>query len=707
MADRRSSRQTSQLVSATSPNTAGPINTQGYNHFDLSRRRLDTQRFDEVHPVLCEAIVEGSVAKLQSMHDLRTYSLASPMLSDLQMKRSSFAVPMSSIAPNGWEYLYKNPVRGQDIVYTDVLQCLDIPALYRGLDYMRVAIYKQAVNGTLTGAHFLHFINILQLLFTNASLPKLLGFTFPVNVYWYRDDSSSSNGLTKFDRAISAFYNQLYSSRYFTSVSWRDRDNVSHSLINSNTTSVGAVFNSFMDFNRYSTGVFTVTGTMSTYCPLIAQWFVENNLSMSYGSSTSPFYLNASPQDPLNLEPFLAYQQLCSQYYSNDHIDDIYNGRRYYQDLFSYVRTTIKDFTSWTADVDKPSFSDFFTINGVDVPYDPMAGALGGLLITSLFEAFSYYADGTTHVLSTVPIPIQELYNIIRSVFTIQASLRYGDYFTTARTQPLAVGDVSISGTVSNSVATVSAIDTNKSLWMQRFLNAVNRASQDIYAYIYEMAGVNVKRKLPEPYFLTSESYNIGKQQVSNTTSDNQGDQVTILKDQSSRYMFEIFFDEPSYLIIVDTFSVPSVYPFPTRELFFRSDRFDWYNSYMEHIGDQSLPLYALDSRQSAVLDPSVVFGYQTRYAQFKYGVSDAVGGFTFGNLPSWYPLYDPLESRNIVNSTSSVLSPYFLRNNNMEFDKLYSSLTYLSPGSRFHFVKSIYFKFDLNGRMQKFPSLL
>ena len=108
---------TSPQGSLNNPRTA---NRESYNTFNRSRKRLSTQLFNQVQPMYCQAQIEGDVSRLQVSHDLRSYTLKSPLLSDVQMHRTFFQVPWSAIMPNTWENLYRQPIKGSDIDYTKV-----------------------------------------------------------------------------------------------------------------------------------------------------------------------------------------------------------------------------------------------------------------------------------------------------------------------------------------------------------------------------------------------------------------------------------------------------------------------------------------------------------------------------------------------------------------------------------------------------------
>lgn len=121
---------------------ANPINdpnfssNQGSNTFDLQYQNLLTARYGEITPFFYYTGLGRDRVSLQSSQDLRTYTLASPLMSSLRMKKAYFSVPLKAIMPNTWNYLFVNPVKGNDVpdnayCYVDLFKILyDIASGY-------------------------------------------------------------------------------------------------------------------------------------------------------------------------------------------------------------------------------------------------------------------------------------------------------------------------------------------------------------------------------------------------------------------------------------------------------------------------------------------------------------------------------------------------------------------------------------------------
>ena len=173
--------QSSPVSPERNRNQAVPINREGYNTFDKSRLNLYTQRFSEVCPCYFDDVVEGDNIINQATQDVRTFALRSPLMNNLKMYRSFYYVPLSAIAPRSWEYLQRQPIKGEDITFTDY----DISAsvyelnaiLSMLLDRSKYPIDKVGVASVTYASTTLFILGAL--LYSNSGLLKRLGYTSP------------------------------------------------------------------------------------------------------------------------------------------------------------------------------------------------------------------------------------------------------------------------------------------------------------------------------------------------------------------------------------------------------------------------------------------------------------------------------------------------------------------------------------------------
>lgn len=650
------------LVNQGGLNKPGLYNKESYNTFDRGRVRFTTQRFDQILPVYKSAEIEGNVSRLRSVHDLRTYTLNAPLMSSVKMHRSFFQVPWSIIMPKTWELIYRIPVKGDDINYPAVAPIVKVSSvvnycygLFAGLDASTASYAVDAIHAVLQVSSIL----------SRSSLLKTLGCSLP-----YEEVG---------DQAFEALVDFISKWTDESSVISITDESLRGYFLKGTGLSVSEIFNFLEKAADYPNNM---TCTIGAGDEAAYKTFVQSLQGLFAASELGvPATYFSDSTRTLDLMPVLAYQCIVAQYYSNSHVDDVYSAKMWNEALLSEFYATMSNSSV------KPTtpFAYSFELNGVTYQYDLCSG-------NHLESIFSVRPNGTTDYLA-----YEALSRFILPLFTIGRSLKYGDYFTNARTTPLAVGDVDIEVSADSKV---SAIDVNKKLWVQRLANAINRMNQNIYDYMEGLTGVSAERRVPQPNFICSESYNLGGMEVENTTSEDQGNVVTLLRNSESRYMYEVYIDEPSYVIGVNTFSVAQIYGKSTDRDFYHNERLDWFNPFAQHFGDQDVQAAEITIPKAGYDYESCTFGYQYRYGEFKNAISQATGGFIDGSLPSWALLYD--DSEGYLNVCSG-----FIRNSNTAFDKLYKSLTGKNPSNRFHFILGIRFDNPVNSKQQATPTLI
>lgn len=114
------------------------VNRQGvyvprtHNTFDNSYFHYKTQKFGQYEPFFVMEGVPGDMIPLHSSHDIRSLPMASPFLSSLKLNKDYFMCPMPAILPNTWEYIFRQPVQGDDVPYD--ANCL-FPAYSLDVDF--------------------------------------------------------------------------------------------------------------------------------------------------------------------------------------------------------------------------------------------------------------------------------------------------------------------------------------------------------------------------------------------------------------------------------------------------------------------------------------------------------------------------------------------------------------------------------------------
>ena len=281
----------------------------------------------------------------------------------------------------------------------------------------------------------------------------------------------------------------------------------------------------------------------------------------------------------------------------------------------------------------------------------------------------------------------------LQYLFGLHNSLVYGDYFHSAKTTPLAAVDVNAPVTS----AKVSAIDVTKSIIMQRFGNAVQKAGQRFKDYVSDVLGGNVSPDYHEPKWIVGNTFLLGANEIENT-ADKQGNVVQNIRTTADNWVYETEIGMQSVILGLFFFNTPSVY---SRAIFrenMQVDRFDFFNPRLQNIGDQ--PVYCFELSYVSRIDQ--YFGYQTRNADMKQRFSILRGGFV-GSLPSWAFSIDDSYDFYSLNHVDSE----YIRDVPCNFDRFYSSLTGLTLANRFHMI----FKFSNNchaaRNMQITPTIL
>ena len=694
------------LVNQDSRNCPQTSNRESYNTFDKSHQVADTQLFDEVRPFYMDAALSGDVKRMRFTNNDWSPVTNSQILTDVHKHRAFFQVPWSVIMPNTWEYLYREPVQGEDINWLSVAPVLtksNMTRILENLFYYVKAGTSVKFNLSLS-ERLIRSVYLFYCMFGKGGLPQTLG------VRMFSDTPFSSSQYTftperAFQRLCALFspsgvtvsegvnFSLLGGSGLLSfTPNYVVNPTGSSSRVEYKISSSVDAFNFFRDFILYSNPgtlggvnvdqIGSVGGSSVTVGDIFS--YVFTGRSVQTGGSSVAYYgsmvnlFNSLPDSwTYNLMPLIAYQCLWYQFFTNDRVDPLYSAKSWQSYVFS---TFIGN--------NKTGASLSFDINGTSVFYDAYSSYCITMLVGGIVNNDSL---------------LDSVLDYLTELFVIRPSMRAGDYFTSMRTQPLAVGGVNIS--VNADI--VSAVDINKSLWVQRFLNAVNRTKQSIYDYLESITGVLPSRREVQPNFIAEEVYNISGQMIENT-ADSQGTMVSILRNMQSNMLYDVFIDEPSFIIGVDSYSVQYVYPDSCNRIARMGDRLDWFNDFMQHVGDQPVYLDELytPSNLSRLFNP---IGYQLRYAEFKNKISRACGAFIsdVGPLNSWLILFGRDDFRGEVNDPGRSISPYMIRNHNQDFDVLFSSLSSVDPTNRYHFVKFTAVSENDNSKQQAYPTLL
>lgn len=715
------------------------------NFFDNSEHRFMTARFADVTPFLAFDCVPGDRHTFKTNMRLRSYTLASPLMSTLTMSKDYYAVPLSSIIPNAFEKFYANPIKGDDVPYSTYCfgtipikslltfisgQTLpaktELPVTSSGLFYDSLTAFALLSNivssGSLLSSLGFHTQNLMLKyvprsyqvhLVSGSGRVQRTGYDFYFQTF---DEFIDQNrfGLTH-DSAIVPANSSSFKQVYNLSVCSITLSYTSHPLYGTSNVVYDVVnpagYRKFIDDIISGHSYLSSSFPISVYCSysdtsdgLVSYYSIQNTLAWFYLFPLDKFYGISDVNGTVIHDAALFRAKFDTSFIGSDlsaNSDqwffadndalrfDVSYLVAYHQIIAQFFSVDAIDniYTSkmWMENMASlvTSSSKKFTYNGISIPYDIFSNNT----LDSLFSKL-----GSPSVPKTV-------FAFIANLFCYENSLAYGDYFNGGRLEPLAVGDVNIIGTGSeaNNNVTVNALDVTRNLQFQRFLNKVNRTGAAIWDYIRGIQGHIPVQIDPMPRFIAHESTVISGFEVENTTAGDisnpttqQGYPVTMLNSGESKFAFDIEVGgDPCVVLGLMSFDMRRAYSSTVDRAFFKRDRFDFFQPDLQNIGDQALyfgelsPCYPKFQGFLA----EYPFAYHLRDTHYKQRYPVAFGGFTRQDiLPSWANVIDFVNYDYVGDGLNSEM----IRNHNSDFDKFYQSLNGVTLSSYFHFIISI-----------------
>lgn len=655
-------------------NTPQPI--RGLNKFPDTFSHPDTHRFGDIDPFFVKNVLRHDTMPFQAGHELRTHTLASPMLSGVEMEKTLIHVPMRAIYPLNWDLMLVPPTQGDDVPDDTRLVVRNLLSFCNSLlTYLRSDVFKNMLNTTRWPQLFVYLF-FLESVFSEGSLFAKMNMHFSTYFSWFPNQFGSRSFDEFFDSLIGAFIennafdNVVFRVKYESG----NEENFAVSLtvpdvgFNGRIVSVGALLELLRD-NEFSVltfadqplGDFAFVGDIVDKTQIIVPKESNNVTNVAF-----------------NIEYIAAYQLACSQFATNEHVDFIYSADLYRKELRSQFASYINFFDTQTLTA-LPLVVEYFQYNGDSYEYDVFSGRYFDELFSDL-STITQVPLEFTPFLGFLNIHYTIVQQLRINVFSARKSLKYGDYFTGARPQPLAVGEVSVP--LQN--GQVDILDTTRGISITRFRNTVNIAGRKVGNYLKALWG-GVLPKGPDdiPTFLVSERFGIGKQEVENTgaeqaSPDAQNIVTTNLRSGNSKFLINASFDEPAIVIGLVSFDARTIYSKTMTRFAFHYDRYDDFIPQMQYFGDQEIFARELG------LNSNENFAYTIRNMEYKQSYPYASGGF-INYLKSWVMLQDNSVGNPLP--PNGKISPEFIRFTNYEFDRFYKSLTGYSLASRFHFI--------------------
>lgn len=662
-----------EIVNGTSANNTNPHVAKHHSRFPLKEVFFDTHRFGEYHPHFVVNAWESERHPVRCVSDTRSWTLKAPLMQDIVMNKDYFMVTLRAILPFQAERVRMNPNIGDDVpadCYTSVSNFVEKVADFARSFDSEIAGYTPSGSAdSLRHATLcLKKAIFLESIFSRGSLLASLGSNLSACL-----TVRNVNGAVITDRNIDKTIDEicrLIAADIAANGPWK---------ASIDSTAYTIYLPSMIDRSdaviRQSNPI-----TLRDFMQKIrdtSDWFLTANGSISYslngviGSSVT--LVTTNDESPMDLARLWAYQLSCAEYFSNDKVDYIYSADLYRQYINSLCYSAIAN------EGDSIAVNGKFPWNGSLLEYDYLSSYYFNYMIGVSYSSLASI---------TQPLVLQYLF----SLFGYKRSLRFKDYFTGARTRPLALVGNSASG-VSTDVpvvgGNVSVIDVTRSIQAQRFLNAVNASGRKFTEWIQTFFGVTPNKDMHEPIFLAHSSDNIFAADNENTgnavfedvggNNTTQNNVTAVFRGRSNNYEYSVDVKEPCIILGVTSYDIERLYPDTIHRDFFIRDRYDMFNPMMQFIGDQPIFLHELEAgSQSASWDTP--FGYTFRDMQWKTSFPRCAGAFGNGLLPGYAFIYQ-------FDGRGPVISPDFIRAKNAELDEFYLALTGYSLGTYFHFI--------------------
>lgn len=729
-------------------------NSQPYNTFDLSHSVPDTQRAADIQPFEFRECVPGDRLIISSSSQIKANQLPAPLQSHFAAYEDYFQVPLSCIYPVNYDKMIANPTKGDDIPL-DALPSFPIAQylshlLFTNLPSFDASSLNVIVDGesytlpgtVLSGApnlfantlasegfsgqfsYFYRLNSVLRAMFLLSSDSLLhrcgyaLDYTYALSTSDIEDVSLFKNyrfgDTLSLQELLKLGFDLLYN--YLTAVVLRREDGyVSLFKVNSDTsipvsqsafgsyTYVGTPVKDISSMRDIVFGALETSSIFTFFVPVSSDsrrsFFntfnsdFERLFSILQNVSKALFTRNVIDANAtelpsiayINPTRLVAYHLALAQYSSVDTVDYIFTSKLWMQNFQSLLYSTTSLFSSDSAGDTLPLPS--FSYNGVMTLYDTFTvGCLRNILLRPQLFA-------------------PRIFGVFANLFWPARSLRYRDYFTSARPNVIAVGNLQIAQ--SNNV--LFASDVTKGLVAQRFLNAVNRVGNKLVDYLAGIFGVIPRNVEAEPHFIARRKINIGSSVNVDHGSDLGREQSNLVSSGDTSGV-DVYIDEESVIVAVRSFDVYGANVSGVDRHLMNFDRFQKFNPMFQNIGDQDIKLIELDGDVRYLRDGALpVFGYANRYAEYKEPVSLAHGGSLL-YLPGWFYLrrfYKQQDFQSLDTDILKTIKPSLIRHSNADFDDLFAGSTTLDPAGYFHFVISQVTSITAVRKMNFFTSIL
>lgn len=672
---------------ATAPKAPQNVETvivpKTHNPFDRTHTFFTTEEYGSYNPFYIEEVTGGDYAPINPRCEVRSESFNTPLMTPIKKAYDLFYIPFFAILPRSWEYIYTNPTQGDDVpddafCYIPNFKGLLSNLLENWIHKIRTRASTNSLQDTLK--LFTSFAFFFEMFCSTGSLLYRMKYKLCPQVV---QNQGMRRGVYTPDEWLDMVFSNIADGVYITiSTNDNNRRTFYH-----NELAVKGVLES--DMNKVTKSELISILRQSYFLPnsVIATALTVSTAQELFDSVEGLLYASFSfgstgteTDDAYNYNyaPQIAYNLSVAQYYNNPSVDYIYTAELYSQAIFGLMIDNgvieLQDLT--------------FTRNGHTVYYDIFSGHF----IKKLFDySLTYFSTA-----DLITAKFKSLLSIFANIWSIQNTLKYGDYFVGAKPRALAIGDTKIA--VDNGA--VEAVDVARQLLMTKYLHACNKLSQDFEEQYETMTGQQVPPDFHYPHFIQHSEQNISGYEVSNTTSQDLGNQVTRMNSTGDGVSATISIDLPGYVLGISSFYMPRTYCRTKDRMYFRSNRFDFFQQMLQNLGDQEV--FQMERDDYAV----GTFGYQGRNEEYKQTYNHAAGAFC-DILRSWAYIADDAESLGYKLDRGLTISPEYIRCNPAEFDRFLPVTPYYSLGHKFHFICRYDINQTFNRQMIPSPTIL
>lgn len=650
---------------------------RGKNQFPQSFQHPSTCLYGYVDPVAVLKGEVGDVIPYKFVTDLNTFTMKSPMKSEVKMYSAAFKVPMEAIYPRTYDILFSFAQKGDEVPQQSPTSAVPLIAnsaravlpfrtfLTNVLTFFNSS-YRGEFSTNFNINNYFRSLFLLESVFSDGGIFAKMNIHVNNLLFSLRLTNESLKGPFLFDDVIDlVLYPRLsdfldHNSNFI----YLQHESVENDVDEGYPVYIPTVDSNLVGSKKSGDDY---DARAAYYCSIdrmfelirTGDWFVHTKESQGqifeelYESLGFLLTYDNTAKIPtaLNIEPIIAYQLACVQFFNNPKVDYLYNVNLWRRNLETFI-------------YDYNQFFPSFDYNGSIFLYDVVSHNCMARMIAAFVDDNSIALDYFFHL------------------FGYHRSLRYGDYFTGARPEPIGVGDINLE---EDENGDISSLEVARRLQLTRLLHKVaitGPEHKDQIKYIFGGRIPDAPKDVP--IRLSREEFTVEGFETNNTGSAQLSDAdpnitTTNLRLTDSKFMFEVEVDEPCWLVMVQYFEAHRIYSNTIDRFAYHYNLYDDFVPDMQFIGDQDL-------KQSELLgiygDQYTAYAYHLRNMEYKQRVSYASGGF-IRHLPSWAFITDNKDG----NPADVNITPEYLRSSPTEFDRFYKSLLGHSLGRRFHFI--------------------